>query len=77
MSSLTLVGMNNGIFLQPLENKIDLVGVTGSSINFYDIPHLNLTTRQQIPRLPAPTTMTITPTQSPYFLRNYMNTVTM
>lgn len=77
-SSITLTGMNNGIYLQPGSVYFDVLALTPTSANFYEIPHNNLTTRRQIPATGAPTWMTITPTQTPgIFLRNYMNTVTI
>lgn len=78
INQIVLSSMNNGIYLQPLLKKLDLVGITSTHIKRYDIQHEPLHTRKRIPRLPAPNTMTITPTQTPnYFLRNYMNTATI
>lgn len=77
-STITLQGMTNGIYLQPLSQFVDVLALTPTSANLYQIPHGNLTTRRQIPTTGAPTWMTITPTQTPgIFLRNYMNTATI
>lgn len=77
-NAITLEGMTNGIYLQPLSQFVDVLALTPTSSNLYHIPHNNLTTRRQIPATGAPTWMTITPTQTPgIFLRNYMNTATI
>lgn len=45
-STITLQGMTNGIYLQPLSQNIDVLALTPTSSNFYAIPHKNLTTRR-------------------------------
>lgn len=70
--------MTNGIYLQPQSQFIDVLALTPTSSNLYNIPHNNLTTRRVIPATGVSTWMTINPTQTPgIFLRNYMNTATI
>ena len=58
-SSILLSGMNNGIHVKPLSDRFDVVAITPTSVNFYDVLHNNLTTLQIIPDTGAATYMTI------------------
>ena len=74
ISSLQLLNMRNGRHVAPISEFINLTVYEGSSVERYTVPHKNLTTIKTIPSTLAATTMSIAPTQSPFFLRNYMNT---
>lgn len=74
VSSITLNNMTNGIYLSPISSYINLTVLSASNIDFYNIPHQNLTTITNNYFNGSSTRMTITPTQNPYiFLRNHMN----
>lgn len=74
-SSLQLFSMNNGKYILPPSNYINLTILSSSAIEFYNVNHTTLTTIKTNYVKAIPTAMTITPTQTPnLFLRNYMNT---
>lgn len=77
ISSLQLLTMNNGMYVQTLSQYINLTIASASALEIYNVYHNNLTTIKTNYVKGIANSMEIVPTQSPnLFLRNYMNTAT-
>lgn len=78
IGSVLVANMNNGFYVSPISQFINMTVVSAAEIDMYTIIHPNLTTIKTNYLRSAPNSMTITATQSPnVFLRNYMNTATI
>lgn len=73
--SLSLLTMNNGMYVNPISQYINLTVCSSTALDLYNVYHNNLTTITKNYVSTLMNYMTITPTQSPnLFLRNYLNT---
>jgi len=78
IGSLSIGNMNNGFYVCPISQYINMTVVSASELDIYNILHPNLTTIKTNYLRNIANSMTITATQSPnVFLRNYMNTATI
>ena len=75
IASFTISAMNNGMYVNPISQYIQLTICSSSTVDYYNVYHNYLTTIIKNYVTSVMNYMTITPTQSPnLFLRNYMNT---
>ena len=78
LSSVTLTNMINGMYVSPVDDNFTLTVASSGAVDYYEVPHNNLTVLLNNPTTTLPHSMTITTPQNlGEFVRNLPLTTTV